>query len=185
VDGEASGEDRGDVGYIEYQEREQEQGIEHVAGSETIPQHKRRRVTWQDLKERMVQGVGIMWSFLLYTSYVPAIICMMLWSVFYPSWPALVLLLWACVIWLIPKMTPRNSLLYSSPLLIFYSVCLLMLQYVYSLDLTLSELSPVDGLGQECFNTSTTGCKSFVPLLKVHIQSICVFVYTLITMQIH
>ena len=77
MDGEASGEDRGDVGYIEYQEREQEQGIEHVAGSETITHHKRRRVTWQDLKERMVQGVGIMWSFLLYTSYVPAIICMM------------------------------------------------------------------------------------------------------------
>ena len=99
-----------------------------------------------------------------------------LWSVFYPSWPALVLLLWACVIWLIPKTTPRNSLFYSSPILIIYSVCLLMLQYVYSLDLTLSELSPVDGLGQECSNTTTIGCKSFVPLLKVPLQT-CAHMY--------
>ena len=85
----------------------------------------------------------------------------------YPSWPALTLLLWACAIWLIPKFTPKDSLFYTSPLLIVYSVCLLILQYVFSLDLTLDELSPVDGLGQECYNTPTPGCKSFVPIVKV------------------
>lgn len=111
-----------------------------------------------------------------------------LWSVFYPSWPALVLLLWACVIWLIPKTTPRNSLFYSSPILIVYSVLLLMLQYVYSLDLTLSELSPVDGIGQECFNTTTTGCKSFVPLLKVQLQTCalkCMYFCTYVRITMH
>lgn len=90
-----------------------------------------------------------------------------LWSVLYPSWPALVLLLWACIIWLIPKFTPKNSLFYTSPLLTVYSLCLLLLQYVFSLDLTLNELSPTDGLGEECHNSSTPGCKSIVPFLKV------------------
>ena len=81
VDG-ASGEDQSDVGYVEYQERKQEQGVEHEAEIKPVSQHKKRRITWQDLRERMVQGVTIMWSFLLYTSYVPAIICMMvsLWT---------------------------------------------------------------------------------------------------------
>lgn len=65
------------MGYVEYQEREQEQGLDNEAEIEPVPQHKKRRITWQDLRERMVQSVAIVWSFLLYTSYVPAIICMM------------------------------------------------------------------------------------------------------------
>lgn len=100
-----------------------------------------------------------------------------LWSVLYPSWPALVLLLWACTIWLIPKFTPKNSLFYTSPLLAMYSVCLLLLQYVFSLDLTLDELSPVDGLGEECYNSSTPGCKTIVPLLKVNNVHICIHLF--------
>ena len=70
------------MGYVEYQEREQVQGVEHEAEIEPVSQHKRRRITWQDLREKIVQGVTITWSFLLYTSYVPAIICMMvsLWT---------------------------------------------------------------------------------------------------------
>ena len=39
---------------------------------------------------------------------------------------------------------------------------------MFSLDLTLDELSPVDGLGEECYNSSTPGCKSIVPFLKVN-----------------
>ena len=98
---------------------------------------------------------------------VPPSSLQQLWSVLYPSWPALLLLLWACVIWLIPKFTPRDSLFYTSPMLILYSVCLLLLQYVFSLDLTLAELTPPDGLARECYLNTTPGCKSFVPLIKV------------------
>ena len=86
----------------------------------------------------------------------------------YPSWPALVLLLWACVIWLIPRFTPKDSLFYTSPALAVYAVCLLILQYLFSLNLTSEELSPVDGVGEECYNSDTPGCKSLVPLIKVN-----------------
>ena len=94
------------------------------------------------------------------------------WSVLYPSWPALLLLYWACTIWLIPKFTPKNSLFYTSPALVVYAVCLLVLQYVFSLNLTSSELSPVDGVGKECHENNTPGCKSFVPLIKVGWNSV-------------
>ena len=100
-------------------------------------------------------------------SYKLGIFSLQLWSVLYPSWPALLLLLWACAIWLIPQFTPKDSLYYTSPFLIIYAVCLLILQYVFSLELTQSELSSLDGLGQECDHNGTPGCRSFVPLLKV------------------
>ena len=57
-----------------------------------------------------------------------------LWSVLYPCWPSLFLLLWACIIWIIPRVNPRVSLYYTSPFLVFYTMGLLCLQYVYSLD---------------------------------------------------
>lgn len=142
----------------------------------------------QDIKKKMLNYAIIVWSLLLTTSYIPAIVCMMvsvlvysnvcvllrvniilqLWSVFYPSWPALLLLLWACIIWLIPRFTPKDSLFYTSPALVFYAVCLLLLQYIFSLNLTSAELSPLDGLGQECDQSTLSGCKSIVPFIKVN-----------------
>ena len=57
-----------------------------------------------------------------------------LWGVFNPCWLTLVLLLWACLIWIIPRINPRDSLYYTSPVLVIYAIGLLCLQYVYSLD---------------------------------------------------
>lgn len=74
--GGGSEEECGDVGYMEYQEREQQQGTGEDV-DEFEHQRKKRRVTWQTLKERVVQGVTTMWAYLLYASYMPAIICMM------------------------------------------------------------------------------------------------------------
>ena len=89
----------------------------------------------------------------------------------YPSWLALVLLLWACVIWLIPRVTPNKSLYYTSPLLVLYALGLLLLQYVYSLNLTTSELPRYQALGTECAENSVVGCESIVLLIKVTINA--------------
>ena len=89
----------------------------------------------------------------------------------YPSWLALVLLLWACVIWLIPRVTPNKSLYYTSPLLVLYALGLLLLQYVNSLSLTTSELPRYQRyqvFGTECTEeNSTVGCETIVLLIKV------------------
>ncbi|CAI8013642.1 Piezo-type mechanosensitive ion channel component 1 [Geodia barretti] len=150
--------------YVGFKEEEKREGDTY--GSSAASEHARRQCTWKDIRRRSLQFVKSSWHVLLQISYVPAIVCMMFWSVLYPSWPALLLLYWACTIWLIPKFTPKNSLFYTSPALVVYAVCLLVLQYVFSLNLTSSELSPVDGVGKECHENNTPGCKSFVPLIK-------------------
>lgn len=71
MDGETR-DDRGDVGYIEYQEREGEDIDELDAMTQ-----RRRKVTWQDLKKRVMYGMTTMWTYFLSTSYIPAIIIMM------------------------------------------------------------------------------------------------------------
>ncbi len=88
----------------------------------------------------------------------------------FPSWPSLVFLLWACVIWLFPNASPREAVLWTSPFLVLYSTSLLLLQYVYSLDIVedLDEgfRKPKD-IVEECDRGSLEGCKSWVLLAKV------------------
>ena len=101
-----------------------------------------------------------------YYNYV-TLLCMQFWSVLYPSWPSLVFLLWACAIWLIPKLDPRKSVFYTSPLLVAYSFVLLLIQYVYSLDLTVEEFSRSNDIVLECSLGRLEGCKSLALLAKV------------------
>jgi len=96
--------------------------------------------------------------------------------VLYPSWPSLVLLLWTCLIWLIPKINPRDSLLYTSPLLVLYALVLLHIQYVYSLDLTDSEFTRTHDFGPECLSGTTITCRAGVLLVKVHVyNNVCLY----------
>ncbi|XP_037284739.2 piezo type mechanosensitive ion channel component isoform X2 [Rhipicephalus microplus] len=71
-------------------------------------------------------------------SYVVTLIMMMAWSITYHSWLTFVLLLWSCVLWMMP--CSRLACLRSSPALVAYAELLLLLQYLYSLDLTDQEL---------------------------------------------
>lgn len=71
-------------------------------------------------------------------SYVVTLIMMMAWSITYHSWLTFVLLLWSCVLWMMPS--SRLACLRSSPALVAYAELLLLLQYLYSLDLTDEEL---------------------------------------------
>ena len=94
-----------------------------------------------------------------------------MWGVLYPSWPSLVFLLWSCGIWLIPKLNPNDSVVFTSPLLVFYSVLLLLIQYVYSLDLTTEEFPKNSDVVVECLSGKETGCKSIALFAKVSLYS--------------
>lgn len=74
-------------------------------------------------------------------SYVITLIVMMTWSITYHSWLSFILLLSSCIIWMMPN--NRQACLHSSPILVVYSLFLLLGQYVYSLNLTDQEL-PVE-----------------------------------------
>ncbi|KAG0422317.1 hypothetical protein HPB47_001850, partial [Ixodes persulcatus] len=71
-------------------------------------------------------------------SYMLTLIVMMAWSITYHSWLTFVLLIWSCVLWMMPS--SRQACLRSSPALVAYAELLLLLQYLYSLDLTDKEL---------------------------------------------
>nr|CAD7439031.1 unnamed protein product [Timema bartmani] len=60
------------------------------------------------------------------------------WSITYHSWVTFVLLLWAIALCIIPD--HRRRMETSSPFLVFYSILLLLVQYLYSMDLSDMEL---------------------------------------------
>ncbi|GIY02294.1 piezo-type mechanosensitive ion channel component [Caerostris darwini] len=78
-------------------------------------------------------------------SYIATLIIMMTWSITYHSWLTFVLLLWSCIIWMSPN--SRYMCLRSSPALVFYAEALLVLQYIFGLNLTEDEL-PSKDVGQ-------------------------------------
>ncbi|NWU94877.1 PIEZ1 protein, partial [Upupa epops] len=67
-------------------------------------------------------------------SYVCALIAMMVWSITYHSWLTFVLLLWACLIWIVRSR--HHFAMLCSPFLLLYGIALCSLQYVWAMDLT-------------------------------------------------
>lgn len=68
----------------------------------------------------------------------------------YHSWLGFILLLWSSLLWMMPNQ--RQSMLRSSPVLVFYAEFLLVAQYLYGMDLEDSELPYIDGSDQIGFN---------------------------------
>ncbi|KAG7468581.1 hypothetical protein MATL_G00144490 [Megalops atlanticus] len=66
-------------------------------------------------------------------SYVCALIAMMVWSITYHSWLTFVLLLWACLIWMMRAR--RHFAMLCSPFILLYGLSLCSLQYVWAMDL--------------------------------------------------
>ncbi|XP_013929731.1 PREDICTED: piezo-type mechanosensitive ion channel component 1-like, partial [Thamnophis sirtalis] len=66
-------------------------------------------------------------------SYVCALIAMMVWSITYHSWLTFVLLLWACLIWIVRNR--HHFAMLCSPFILLYGVALCSLQYVWGMDL--------------------------------------------------
>jgi hypothetical protein len=71
------------------------------------------------------------------------------------------------------RVNPTLSLYYTSPLLVLYALALVLLQYIYSLDLTRYELHQRQSLGLECSVNTTDGCRSLVIGIKTAFA--CVF----------
>ncbi|CAN2389469.1 positive regulation of cell-cell adhesion mediated by integrin [Pristimantis euphronides] len=70
---------------------------------------------------------------ILNQSYICALIAMMVWSITYHSWLTFVLLLWACLIWMVRSR--RQFAMLCSPFILLYAVTLCSLQYVWGMDL--------------------------------------------------
>ncbi|XP_074057317.1 piezo-type mechanosensitive ion channel component 1 isoform X2 [Macrotis lagotis] len=66
-------------------------------------------------------------------SYVCALIAMMVWSITYHSWLTFVLLLWACLIWIVRSR--HHFAMLCSPFILLYGLALCSLQYVWAMDL--------------------------------------------------
>ncbi|KAM3185251.1 hypothetical protein ACTXT7_006750 [Hymenolepis weldensis] len=71
-------------------------------------------------------------------SYILTLIAMMAWSVIFRSWLSFILLLSACILWILPN--SRLACLYCSPLIVAYGMVIIVLQYIYCFDLTEAEL---------------------------------------------
>ncbi|ERL93178.1 hypothetical protein D910_10475 [Dendroctonus ponderosae] len=93
------------------------------------------------LIENLVYFLENLLQIIIRVSYLGTNIIMMAWSITFISWLTFVLLIWANIIWLVPNQ--RKSMLRSSPFLVFYAWFLLISAYVYSMDLTESELPSV------------------------------------------
>ncbi|KAM9365017.1 piezo-type mechanosensitive ion channel component 1 [Pholidichthys leucotaenia] len=66
-------------------------------------------------------------------SYVCALITMMVWSITYHSWLTFVLLLWACLIWILRAR--RHAATLCSPFILLYGLALCCLQYIWAMEL--------------------------------------------------
>ncbi|XP_062845952.1 piezo-type mechanosensitive ion channel component 1 isoform X2 [Trichomycterus rosablanca] len=66
-------------------------------------------------------------------SYICALIAMMVWSITYHSWLTFVLLLWACLIWMLRAR--RHAAMLFSPFILLYGIGLCGLHYVWAMDL--------------------------------------------------
>ncbi|XP_053201557.1 piezo-type mechanosensitive ion channel component-like isoform X3 [Panonychus citri] len=88
-------------------------------------------------------------------SYALTLIVMMTWSITYHSWLGFTLLLWSCVIWMMPN--SRQACLKSSFCLVIYAILLLLSQYIFSLDLREDELPQFIGT----INLNEIGLKKY------------------------
>ncbi|XP_054652198.1 piezo-type mechanosensitive ion channel component 1 [Dunckerocampus dactyliophorus] len=75
----------------------------------------------------------ILGKVVLQQSYVCALIAMMVWSITYHSWLTFVLLLWACLIWILRAR--RHAAMLCSPFILVYGVALCCLQYIWAMEL--------------------------------------------------
>ncbi|XP_050729563.1 piezo-type mechanosensitive ion channel component-like isoform X11 [Eriocheir sinensis] len=88
--------------------------------------------------QRLIYPLISVFQLVIRSSYIATNIVMMAWSITYHSWLTFVLLLWACVLWMIPNQ--RAAMLRCSPFLVIYAELLLLIQYIYCMDLTEEEL---------------------------------------------
>ncbi|XP_017766739.1 PREDICTED: piezo-type mechanosensitive ion channel component isoform X2 [Eufriesea mexicana] len=120
--------------------------------------------------EHIIMAVYSIFQLIINSSYLATNIIMMTWSIMYHSWTTFALLLWALVLWMVPN--KRASMMKCSPFIVFYAMFLLLVQYVYSMDLTEEELpTEVNGI-----NMSEIGFSKADQLSRWHLVVKCLFI---------
>ncbi|CAC5396646.1 PIEZO1_2 [Mytilus coruscus] len=133
---------------------------EEEADGDTKPAKKKKQVK-EDVKRPYAVSIFV---YAMKQSYVLALIAMMAWSITFHSWLTFVLLLGACIIWMIPK--SRELTLCISPLLVVYGECLLIIQYVFGMNLKTELPEVVNGV-----KLNEVGLKTFpYPCLQLAVQ---------------
>jgi len=89
------------------------------------------------------------------------------WSLLFPSWTSFVLLMWSCIVWVIPNFDVKNTVYYTTPLLVLYAIVLLLIQYLYNLDLTEAELESNIYAGLTRYHNPPSGARVLTIALKV------------------
>ncbi|XP_034951283.1 piezo-type mechanosensitive ion channel component isoform X2 [Chelonus insularis] len=91
--------------------------------------------------EHVIMAVYSIFQLFAHSSYLGTNIIMMTWSIMYHSWTTFVFLLWALILWMAPN--KRAIMMKCSPFIVFYGTVLLLVGYVYSMNLTPEELPDV------------------------------------------
>ena len=97
------------------------------------------------------------------------------WSLLFPSWPSFVLLMWSCVVWVTPKFNAKDVVYYSTPLLVLYAIVLLLIQYLYNLDLTEGELESNIYAGLARYYGPPAGARVLTIALKVCVLEVNIY----------
>ncbi|XP_054856190.1 piezo-type mechanosensitive ion channel component 1 [Eublepharis macularius] len=100
----------------------------HVMGEADPPAGRKRERRRKE--KQLLQSLG---HVVMTQSYVCALIAMMVWSITYHSWLTFVLLLWACLIWIVRNR--HHFAMLCSPFILLYGIALCSLQYVWGMDL--------------------------------------------------
>ena len=50
------------------------------------------------------------------------------------------LLIWCCVVWITPRFNAKDTVYVTTPILVLYAIALLLIQYLYNLNLNEDEL---------------------------------------------
>ncbi|XP_053604167.1 piezo-type mechanosensitive ion channel component isoform X3 [Plodia interpunctella] len=88
--------------------------------------------------DEIIAAVIDFFQIVVRSSYIATTITMMAWSIMFHSWLTFVFLMWANIVWL--RQDQRSFMLKTSPVLVLYAMSLLILQYVYGMNLTELEL---------------------------------------------
>ncbi|GFR91617.1 piezo-type mechanosensitive ion channel component [Elysia marginata] len=98
-------------------------------------------------------------------SYVLSLIAMMAWSITYHCWLTFVLLLTACILWMMPN--SRQACLRASPFVLIYAELLLLAGYIFNMNLK-KELPTTAG----SYELAEVGLKRFTdPCLHLGLQA--------------
>ena len=75
--------------------------------------------------------------------------------------------MWSCIVWVTPKFNAKDSVYYTTPLLVIYAIVLLLIQYLYNLDLTEVELESNVYAGLTRYHGPPDGARVLTIAIKV------------------